>query len=333
MRGKDCLLSADQRQLAKLVSSLLAAGEGTEADRVCSDLVSYWSSYSSVELGLQDGDLFDKSGLIISPQSAANCALGSLRTRRYLTAVHRVVMDLLEQKVAKQPVRVLYPGCGPYGILALPLLALFSSDQLRIDVVDFHEASIESLRQITNAFGFEKRVQFTVGDALDYQIQADNIPDVIVSELMLAGLAEEGHVAINEYLLRQAPNALLIPERIDLSLCFAEPTEEFRLKAAGDHRILVGRAFSMDRGSLLMAEQGAESLRGDIVKLPMGLNKHHQSLLFTDIQLYKDIVISEYENGLTIPVVFPLPKEAEESGCLSFTYRKGSHPSLLCHVI
>lgn len=329
MDEKACLHLADHNQLAKLVLSLLSEGESKEADQVCYELVTYWSRYACLTFDVKEDIHFARSGLIISPQSAANCALGLVRTRRYLAAMYRVVADLLEQKVDQQPVRVLYPGCGPYGILALPLLALFSSDQLRIDVVDFHEESIASVRQITNAFGFENRIQFTVGDALDYQIQADNIPDVIVSELMLAGLVEEGHVAINEHLLRQAPNAQLIPERIDLSLCFAEPTVEFSVKAAGGHRILVGRAFSMNRESLLMAEEGSDTLLGEVVKLPMNLGKHYQSLLFTEIQLYKDIVISEYENGLTTPVVFPLPKEAEY---LSFSYRKGNNPLLLCHA-
>ncbi|WP_067209195.1 class I SAM-dependent methyltransferase [Marinomonas aquimarina] len=325
---------ASQAELASLMTSLLQVANDGEADQICRGLVEYWVMHSLFEKkdGVANQSQYASSGLILSPELAATCAFGWLRTRRYLLALNQVVSELLKDRTNGMPIRVLYPGCGPYGILALPLLTLFSPEQLQVHVIDYHETSIDSVKQLANVFGFSNRIQCTVGDALDYRVQEDTKPDVIVSELLLAGLEKEGHVAINEHLLRQAPNAILIPEQINLSLYFADPQIEFAKKTAREHRCYVGRAFSMNRESLLAADTLTDEISGETLNVPQGLDNAYQSFLFTKIILCQGITVNEYESGLTTPILYPLPKGFQFAKSLQFSYRKGANPRLLCNL-
>lgn len=126
-------------ELARLMTSLLQEANDDEADQICRELVEYWVRHSFFEKkdGAASQSQYASSGLILSPELAATCAFGWLRTRRYLLALNQVVSDLLKDRTIGMPLRVLYPGCGPYGILALPLLAIFSSKQLQVHVIDY----------------------------------------------------------------------------------------------------------------------------------------------------------------------------------------------------
>lgn len=326
------LEAPNKRVLVDLIHLMLEEKNDERADQICLELVQYWIGLAGLEEN-HEVPRYSQSGLVLSPDMAGNCAFGLTRTRRYLTAVYQSVSTLLRDQSDNLPVRVLYPGCGPYGILVLPLLVLFSAKQLIVDVIDYHAASIRSLKQIMHILGLDDRIQCAVGDALDYQIPNTQMPDLIVSELLLPGLEKEGHVAINEHLLKQAPEAVLIPEKIDISLCFVDPGTEFNQHESMKNRLCLGLVFSMNRNSLLAADSNSDLMEGRIVNVPEYLEPKWIPCLFTHIQLCEGLALKEYENGLTTPIVYALPKGFHKANTLVFSYNKGHMPGLLCSAV
>ena len=69
---------------------------------------------------LTEGESFLASGWAISPVQAALCAREPLRSAAFMRALVLAVTQRLRED---RPVRVLYAGCGPFALLALPAVA------------------------------------------------------------------------------------------------------------------------------------------------------------------------------------------------------------------
>ncbi|WP_028302676.1 hypothetical protein [Oceanospirillum beijerinckii] len=307
-----------------------------QADQATQILVKYWIDSSSISLDNSTSSNIHNSGLILSPQAAGNCALAYRRTRRYLRALYKAINDLTKQK-KEQPIQILYPGCGPFGILVLPLLPLFSPSTIQVSILDFNIKSINIVKQLISYFQLEDYITECITiDALQYQITAKQQPDVIISEILQAGLKQEGHVAINRHLITQTPNATLIPQQIALHLKSADPSIEFsptNNQQRRSHRADLGCVFTMNRQLLLAHPENGSSLPGTRITLPKELNMYHHLFLFTEISLYGGEHITEYEDGLTTPIVFNLNTGYVPGKDIYFTYDVGQSPELKSHYI
>ena len=70
--------------------------------------------------------------------------------------------------------RVLYAGCGPYALLALPQMNWFSPGSVRFTLLDCNEPALQSARSLVDAFGFGEFVsEYHLGDACAYAIPRD----------------------------------------------------------------------------------------------------------------------------------------------------------------
>jgi len=321
-------------KLQRLIFELLDnTQDEASADQICQQLQQLWQTESSFDLKPEtiletEGD----SGLVISPTTAGMCSQGYRRVRRYLIALYQAIQDRLKQN-PDQPVRILYPGCGPFAPLALPLMALFSPQQVQLHLLDFHAISIASVKHLTAQFQLMDFVcEYHIGDAMTYHIQPDLQPDIILSEILLAGLAREGHVAINHHLINQAPQAMLIPEQIQLRLQLLKPEIEFAtlISQRPEHRTDLGEVFTFCREVLLdYPEQGCHYLPGESVVLPINIDSEYHTFLFTEIKLYGQEYLREYEDGLTTPIVYPLQKGYKSGNTLAFDYQMGCSPGLV----
>ena len=66
---------------------------------------------------LSEGRTLLDSGMAVSPLTAAFCAREVFRTAAFIKGLGEAVQDAARDD---RPVRVLYAGCGPYALLALP---------------------------------------------------------------------------------------------------------------------------------------------------------------------------------------------------------------------
>lgn len=289
---------------------------------------------------IADGETRTGNGLALSPTMAAMCAADYKRTVVFLRGTHAAITDLLARR-PDRPVMVLYVGCGPYAMLALPLMAVFPADRVRFTLIDIHPQSIASARSIADAQGLAASVAaFETVDAGSYTIGADLPVDVILMEIIQACLASEPQVAISRHLLAQAPDALLIPEQVSVDLIFVDPGREFDLggpQAAGGprprDRIAGAPVFVVDREAVARwSGCGNDTLPAATARVPDDLARRYRPMLFTRIRVYRDHLLQDYDSGLTCPRSPPLDRALQPGDVVRFHYALGRQPRLVAEV-
>jgi len=277
------------------------------------------------------------NGLALSTDMAAMCAGDFVRTVEFLRGMHAAVIDVRE-RFPSRPARVLYAGCGPYATLAVPLMTVFSAAEATFTLLDIQPESIESARSVVNSLGLSGSVSgFEITDATQYLISPAALsdvvlPDIILIEIMQACLEAEPQVAVARNLIKQAPQAILVPEEVRISLAYADPLVEFDRTApekARKDRLTVGPVFIFNRDTVnKWSEDKSGRLVGAVVQIPLQIGERCQPILFTTIRTYRDHIISEYESGLTHPRIAAIEGSCRAGDRIQFYYEPGLHPRL-----
>ena len=305
-------LRQEVQELVSLLAELRAADESDRDD-------------------ISKGETLTAQGLAISPRMAAMCAEDFARTVVFLRGMHAAI--------PRRPARILYAGCGPYAILSLPLMALFEAAEAVFTLLDMHAESIDSVRSIVGKLGIGDRVEhMRTIDVLDYRVDANRPPDILLMEIMRSTLEIEPQVAVTRHLLAQAAEAITIPETIDIDLRLVDVAREFDRRDSGSAgsgktrgRIEVGRVFTLDRNSVRdWAGNASDRLPGGRLTIPDFAAQRHQPMLFTTIRVYGNHWLREYDSGLTYPRMLNCDRPIEPGASIGFYYRLGRDPRLLC---
>jgi hypothetical protein len=257
-----------------------------------------------------------------------------------MRGVHDAIGDLRRLHPAR-PVRVLYAGCGPYGVLGVPLLTILSPQEVSFTLLDFHVESIDAVRSIVDTLGVSDRVADSVAvDAGCYSIDPRSPPDLILMEMMQAALEAEPQVAVSRHLLRQAPGAVLIPEKVSLDLMMVDPALEFDSSSDGSKaaakengQIPVGPLFVIDREVVGSWDGRSEDyLPASTVRIPEKVPPSFLPMLFTGIRIYRQHYLGAYESGLTCPRLPSIEGAIQPGTKIQFRYELGPHPKLVGRV-
>jgi len=288
------------------------------------------------EVNLGEGRAMLDSGMAVSPLMAAFCAREVLRSAAFIKGAGAAVRDTVRED---RPMRVLYAGCGPFALLALPLMAVFSERQALFTLIDIHPESLRCAQQLIDGFGFSGHVlDYVCADATRYSIPQDSIPDVIVSETMNVCLGKEPQVSIARHLLAQAPDALMVPEAVSVEACLLDPSKEHSPVGSAQEgkfvepvrdRVYLGKVFELDAQNIRhWTSITADCLPAASIKIPTSLPEHYQVRLLTRIAVYGQTGLQDYESSLNLPQ--PLPGKPKFAGgeTLQFYYKLGSHPGL-----
>lgn len=303
------------------------------------DLLEVFKSKSRSEWDRKEdlaaGESRTGEGLAVSPSMAAMCVEDYARTVVFLRGVHQAVLEAAKGCEAR-PVRVLYAGCGPFGTLAVPLMALFAPERCEFVLLDIHEKALEGARRLVTELGYEDSVvDYVEGDALSYEVSSSWLPDVIVSETMQACLDAESQVAIFRHFFRQVPEALFVPAEVRVDLKFVNQEREFSFNGeeAERDRVEAGAVFVLNRESLAAwSEVEGEVLEGMTVRVPDDVGSR-QPLLFTQITTFGDDVLSDYDSGLTCPKMLKFDGKLNAGAELEFDYLLGENPQLRCREL
>ena len=254
-------------------------------------------------------------GLAISPIQAALCAREISRTAAFIKGLGRAI-EFVQSDNPGRPVRILYAGCGPYALLAFPLMSVFSSDQVCFSLIDIHTESLIHAKALVESFGFLSHVSdFIHADASSYHIPYCEKPDIIISETMNACLAKEPQVMIMRNLYKQAPDAVIIPGSIMIDAYLLDLSKEFILVDA-EHsgeipepdrdRIFLGRVFELNKANLKKwGNTERDSLPAAVIEIPNPLKQQYVPRLLTSINVFDDILLTNYDCSLTLPKGFP----------------------------
>ena len=245
-------------------------------------------------------------GKAIGPTWAARCIDDYMRTRCFLTGLVSAITDRLQQRPG--PVRILYAGCGPFAALVVPLATIFTSEQLQVEALDIHPASIASLNRLLTTL--ELGDYFSDIHCVDACSYVLNCPpgkpefDLLLSETMKAGLAHEPQLAIMSSLGRQLPlTTLFIPEEVQVVLALGSPRLQQGLMMGTSTDACftdVGEVLCLNRRSICDPDfPKSVSLTID----PNAPDWFSQLWLETRIQVYRDVWIPRRASELTCHLV------------------------------
>jgi hypothetical protein len=280
-------------------------------------------------------------GLAVSPTHAALCLREWRRTSAFLRGLAQAIE---EARQPARPVRVLYAGCGPYALLALPLMTVFSRGEAVFTLLECHREVLDRALALIDGFGLSDRVtRAHCVDATRFQVPPEEVPDVIVSEVMAVALHNEPQVGVTRHLLRQAPQARMVPAAVKVALCALDPAREHRLLEAGEtgpispparDRIELGGLFELDRAQVAAwgAHQG-DHLPACRARLPESLAARYRLHLLTHITVYGETSLGDYDCSLTMPRRLRGAEALRGGETLQFRYRLGPHPELEYEVV
>jgi hypothetical protein len=275
-------------------------------------------------------------GLAISPTLAAMCLREPFRTLAFIRGLAEAIGDALRPERA---VRVLYAGCGPYALLAVPLMTVFPREQVTFTLLDIHQECLDSALALIDILGLAGHVAGGVcADATRYEIPADGKPDVIVSETMAVCLRNEPQVSIARHLLAQAPEARMVPRSVSVEACLLNGDREHVL-VPPDHlgeipaperdRIHLGKLFALDAAAIRSwRDMDGDRLPAGRVRIPDPVEGRYRPYLLTRIVVYGNHRLHDYDCSLTVPQ--PLRGKPQLTGgvALQFHYKLGPRPQL-----
>jgi hypothetical protein len=246
-----------------------------------------------------------------------------------------------QQRFPGECIEIVYAGCGPFALLALPLTQRLSADEIRFTMLDLHERSLELARALFEKLDIAHYVREWVQcDAVTYRHPRDRPFHILVSETMRKALASEPQVAITQNLVAQmTAGGLLVPERIIIGAALDDMTDaewlhSEDLRAAPE---LGRRPNAVELGTILelsatLPPPDADGLFPPVmVTIPEGPPRY--LLLTTRIHTFGDIVIDDYESGLTYPAVLKSLGRLRAGSKVEIQYALGIDPRFRCRVM
>lgn len=254
-------------------------------------------------------DVLLSQGVAINPKLAAQCFTDYLRTHRFMLGTYQCVLQLINQGI--KPVQILYAGTGPFATIVLPLLYLFSEDEISITTIEINNDSYKAANRLIRKLKKEKYFDSTLlTDAITYS--PDREFDIIISETMDKALTREPQLAIFSNLINYlSPTGQLIPECIKVDLvassiylekdvpyyCFDDKeTRQVNQK----HRQFIDNVISADRHffetQTLIPNQ---SLFLKTVKTSQITENLNELIFTTELVVFDDVVLLEDDSTLT----------------------------------
>ena len=324
----------------QLLEGAALPGDAAAAVRELESLFSELAAFGVPTENIAEGESRLSTGLAISPGQAAMCLRDFGRTTAFLRGVHRAIASCA-QAAPGRTVEVLYAGCGPYALLAVPILAIHPLGEVRFTLLDVHERSLRAARALVESLGLEAGVTaYVQADASGYRIPPERAPHVVLAEAMNACLEKEPQVAIARNLLGQAPEALMIPEEVSVEAGLIDLSKEHVFVDAGHtgpipeperDRVRLGTVFTLDRANIAAwKHRRGSTLPAGEIELPLGVPDRYRPMLWTRITIFEDVVLEDYDSSLTLPKPMPSSGAASGDGHLRFRYQLGASPGLAC---
>lgn len=287
------------------------------------------------DIDIADGETRTSNGLALSPTMAAMCANDYVRTIAFIRGTHAAIIDI-RHRFPNRPAHILYAGCGPYATLAVPLMAFFSSSEVKFTLLDIHTDSIISAKSIIETLSLtESVVSFDTLDASSYHLNTNQEPDVILIEVMQACLASEPQVAVTRHLMSQTSSALLIPEDVSIKLMLVDTSKEFNAdgNASERDRITLTSVFVLNRETVeLWKNNSSNRLPGALTHIPDTIEQRYQPMLFTEITVYQNHQLKDYDSGLTCPKTLSTISKFKAGDDIQFYYELGQRPQLKAQI-
>lgn len=281
------------------------------------------------------------TGLAISPDHCTDTIKDIKRVYSFIkgidAAIHRQLSEL-----GKSQVHIVYPACGPFAPLLVPLLTFYrdqhsiSPQQLNVTLIDIQQGAVMGLQALIQHLGLDAYInQVVCTNALDYVAQQP--VDIVVLEALQHGFSREGHLCLAKHFADMlVADGVFLPQEIKISAALNIGQREFveqwnpdiaedvireTQQAVRQERILLGEILRVNlpmlRNMKVTQQDEYTSLyECQEVNIPdLESDQEKQVLLIqTEINVFGPWGIGEYESGIT----HPLP---DLKVCINFTPR------------
>jgi hypothetical protein len=249
-------------------------------------------------------------GRALSPAEAARCLIDFQRTREFMLAVE----EGLRRLDRSRPIRVLYVGSGPFASLILPLARRLDHMDLQIEAWDLHPDSADSVSRVRDMLGVSaSRLQPRQADALTATPRLAGPPDLVIVETMQRALTREPQLALMARLGGMFPNAVFIPERIELRLVALNPNLEFDLDGKDRSRERIDLGWSPGYTPRQLAahcrmvpsahEMASVRLDERTIQIPELPDHCDQAAVLTRVVIDGQHALGDYDSAITQPLI------------------------------
>lgn len=255
--------------------------------------------------------LYFENGKAVGRTWAAFCIDDILRTKMFIKGLFKAIEQLKSQK--KETIHVLYAGSGPFATLILPIMAVYSPEEIQFTLLEINQLSAESAERVIHKLGFERYIRaIEQQDATKYVIKGE--VDIVLSETMQKGLVQEQQVPIAMNLMRQvSEKTLLIPEKISLDIALINNTKLFERQEdtpESEYCLRLGSLFELSAEKIANYNSKMNVLAGKMTfptnhfSLPKESLETHSSLaILTEIVTFGAEKLSLNESGLCTPII------------------------------
>ncbi|MGF1737885.1 hypothetical protein [Photobacterium satsumensis] len=269
-----------------------------------------------------------RHGLIISPDHCITSVKDTLRVRAYLRSVHQAISQLKLDN--NSTVHIVYPACGPFAPLLLPLLSyyktngLYTGDDIQVTFIDLQPGAILSLKAVTDELGLHDFIRdFYCQDACEYE--SSTSINIVVLESLQHGLSREGHVALARHFARiMDPNGIFLPQELVLRAVltvgqkeYIEQWKEENSRAYDVSQEIIGCNQRVELGEILrlntqtlidlkdyVVDQSTSLIECEEIVIPPETVIPEQPLIIicTQIKVFDEEILNEYDSGITHPL-------------------------------
>lgn len=281
---------------------------------------------------------FTNGGIALSSFHASICIDDALRTARFIKSVYSAILAL-QERFPNQKSTILYAGCGPYATLLLPLLPLFSIDDLDIILLDINKSSILSVKKIIAAIGLEQyKIQTVQADATKYKKPDSCTIHLLITETMFKALLMEPQVLVTKNLVPQLdPNGILIPQEINLSFGYSFFANEAFLQDIDSmnvafftnfHQNQKNHLFTINKNLDFVEKLDSDSckIESDFFKLPRDFSSNPDICIYTEIKIFDNFKLNTAQSYITNPYCLESLYNIAADSQLKFCYHYSSIP-------
>ena len=284
--------------------------------------------FAKIPMELRDRQFLNKTGYAMSPAHAITTINDVFRVSGFIRSIDMAIKDLKES-FKDETLHIVYPACGPLAPLLLPLLAYYSANNIyspkdiKVTFIDIQQGAVIALVNLLKVLQLDEYVKDVLCiDAVEYK--SDEDIHLVVLEAMQHGFTKEGHLSISKHfasLLHK--DGILLPKNVKITALLAIGEEEYNTqfrdkrfassftmsKDSIDKRVVLGDILEVNLKSLknmevLEIDKNTRLIECSSYMIPEFEKDHDKYIMLfaTNIHIYKDEYIDEYDSGITHPL-------------------------------
>lgn len=265
------------------------------------------------------------TGLIMSPYNCKHTIKDVYRIKGYARGIDKAIQSKIKHKAK---INILYPACGPFAPLILPLLSYYkdtkkySAQQLQVMLIDVQPGAIMTLRQLVKDLQLDEYISL-IEEVDATQFVPDVGIDLLVLEAMQHGFTKEGQLSIAKHLVQFLNiDGWMIPQNVSVRGMMVIGETEFNQQwkaadyshstklsdAAQQDRIELGEIMKINKSTLLGLEEvelegGVKVVPANQVVLPVGVTDMSKRIfaVYAQIETFAQEGVEQYDSGITHP--------------------------------